>query len=107
MNNNNFDQEWFFNCMLLAQNELLESTPLPLNYQMVIKRAKKIYKEGYEAKIKSFLKPESETVVKENVNEPIVSAVKKDGDYKLCPGCEEMIPVGWNKHSRKKDGTKC
>ncbi len=125
MNDNNFEQQWFFACMTLAQNEMLESTPLPLDYQKVIYKAKIIYKEGFEAKIKELVKPKEETVAIRTKNDfspgPVGvtdKIVKQPSirpkvltpslkDVKVCPECGENIPILWNKHRTKKDGSKC
>jgi hypothetical protein len=119
----NFEQNWFFACMTLAQNEMLESTPLPLDYQKVIFKAKQIYKEGFKAKVQDLFQ-QKETVVINTKNDfspgpvgftdKIVKQPIKDPevltpslDVKICPGCGEEIPLLWKKHRTKKSGDKC
>ncbi len=95
-----FEQEWFFQSTLLAQNELLETSTLPLDYRKVIARAKEIYSEGLLMGIKELFDDKKVTVTKPTSNQPT-------SGFKICPGCGEEIPVGWKKHSRKKDGSVC
>jgi len=88
---NKEEKEWFYQCVRLAQNEMLEYTTPPLDYAKVMAKAKIIYSEGLKNAKELLIA--TETFVNKNV--------------KICPKCSEEVPIGYNKHSYKKDGTMC
>jgi len=105
-----FEENWFFTCVQLAQNEMLEFTPPPLDYDKIIEKAKVIYKKGFKKNIKQLTAPKEEKPVERPA---AINPSKKEQktlnnkSMKICPECDEEIPSGWAIHSYKKNGDKC
>jgi hypothetical protein len=108
-----FDALWKFEAVRLAALEQLDFRDT-FDLKNLFERAKMIYNEGYEREIdkwKSIWRIDDEEVskqvpIKKEINniEPIAAI---SGDTKICPNCQEVIPISWIKHMYTSKGGKC
>ena len=96
-----FDGHWKLKAIEIAVAEQLEELGY-IDIKTVFRRAKFLYNQGYMKGLDDW-----DSAFKENHEEEKVEVVedkKPLKGYKICPKCQEEIPVTWQEHKYKKIG---
>ncbi len=114
-----FDRSWRFEALKLAAMEQLEING-KLDLNTLFKQSKHIYHEGYKnhiekwepfwlkkEKLKSDLFETNKPKVKKEISKTDINKIKVKEGFKLCPNCNEEVPITWKNHTYKNDRTKC
>ena len=103
-----FDNGWKIKCVELALTELIELKGV-VEWEDLFVKAKEYYNKGYEYGINDWSTFWEKDEVPEKVKKKkvIVEEVSSDGVSKVCPGCGELIPLGWKEHKFRRNGDKC
>ena len=97
---NEFDVLWRLKAVELAVMEQLEMEGGLTIGEKLFDRAKYIYDTGHEYGIENW-----ESVWKEP--EKKVEVKQDNPNFKVCPGCGELVRKGWNIHNYKSNGERC
>lgn len=95
-----FDTYWKGEAVKIAAMEQFE-TEIQLDTTLLFERAKMIYNEGYLSHIDKW----DEFLHGKKKKEGVVKKASKN--MKICPKCNEEVPVGWKEHKYKQDKTVC